>query len=177
MQILNSIRSRFGTYKDLGERAMAQLDDAQFLAPAPDGQNSIGTILRHLHGNMLSRFTNFLTEDGEKPWRERDAEFEQTDRSRNELMSDWASGWNCLYAAIDSMNDAQLDTVVFVRGEAMTALDGLLRQLAHYSYHVGQIVTLCKQTSGGWNSLSIPIGSSKQFNDTMRASQHPVTGG
>lgn len=167
MEIIKSIRSRFLTYKDLGERAMGQLSDVQFLHPAPDGQNSIPVIVRHMHGNMLSRFTNFLTEDGEKSWRQRDAEFEASELTRDELMADWNAGWHCLLSTLDAMTDTQLDTPVRIRGEVMTALDAILRQLAHYSYHVGQIVTLAKQAASNWTSLSIPKGGSGQYNAEM----------
>lgn len=177
MNILESLKSRFAQYKVLGEKALAQLDDAQFLMPEPTGQNSISIIIRHMYGNMLSRFTNFLTEDGEKSWRQRDAEFEESTQNREELMNAWEAGWRCLFDALDAMQDAQLADTVMIRGEGMTALDAILRQLAHHSYHVGQIVTLCKQRAAAWNSLSIPKGQSQQFTATMLAGQRPISGG
>jgi len=177
MNILDSLQARFAQYKALAEKALAQLNDEQFLMREPEGQNSISMIIRHMHGNMLSRFTNFLTEDGEKAWRQRDAEFEESTQSRDELMNAWEAGWRCLFDALKPMQDAQLNDTVLIRGEGMTALDAILRQLAHYSYHVGQMVTLCKQHAAGWTSLSIPKGESQKFTATMRAGQRPATGG
>ena len=176
MNLLHSFSARFRQYKELGERALAQLTDAAFLQAAPEGQNSIGVIIRHMHGNMTSRFTNFLTEDGEKTWRNRDGEFEEAARTRVELMSDWNAGWQCVFDALNDMSDAQLATPVYIRGESMPALDAILRQIAHYSYHVGQLVTLCRQQAGAWSSLSIPKGESGQFTAAMRAAQAPGSG-
>jgi uncharacterized damage-inducible protein DinB len=176
MNILDSLQRRFVQYKALGENALAQLNDEQFLMREPAGQNSISMIIRHMHGNMLSRFTNFLTEDGEKSWRQRDAEFEESAQTRDELMAAWEAGWRCVFDALGSMQDAQLDETVLIRGEGMSALDAILRQLAHYSYHVGQIVTLCKQHAASWTSLSIPKGESNRFTATMRAGQRAIGG-
>lgn len=177
MNMLSSLTARFRQYKELAEGALAQLSDAEFRLPVPENENSISVIIRHMHGNMASRFTDFLTMDGEKPWRNRDAEFEAADRSRGELMADWNAGWKCLFDALNGMDDTQLDTTVHIRGEAMTALDAILRQLAHYSYHVGQLVMLCRRQASQWRSLSIPKGESNAYTEAMRSGRRTRDGG
>lgn len=165
MNYLESARRQFDYYRILGEKAMAQLpDDA--LNWSPDAEtNSIATIVRHLHGNMLSRWTDFLAEDGEKAWRNRDAEFEQPDWSHDELLQHWNAGWACLSAALDVVTDADLERIIYIRNEGHTILEAINRQLAHYPYHVGQIVFIAKLiVKGDWQSLSIPRNGSGAYN-------------
>lgn len=155
----------FQNYQSLGERTFDQLEDEDLHLIPGDDSNSIPTIVKHLWGNMLSRWTNFLTEDGEKDWRNRDEEFNVTIKTREELMAKWHEGWNCLYNALKSLKEEDLQTTVYIRGEAHTAIEAIHRQLAHYSYHVGQIVYLGKMIKGEeWKSLSIPKGESEEFN-------------
>ena len=168
MSFLTTTIRQFRHYKELAEGAMIQLDDAMLLHEAAGGNNSVVVIVKHLHGNMLSRWTNFLTEDGEKAWRKRDEEFEHASLSRVQLMQLWEEGWQCVFGALGDMTDADLERTVHIRGEASTAMDAIIRQLMHYSYHVGQIVLLCKQQVGeNWRSLSIPKGGSAAFNAAM----------
>ncbi len=162
-QFLDSVRFRFDMYRRLGEGALAQLSDDD-LGWVPDaGSNSVGLIIQHLHGNMVSRWTNFLTEDGEKPKRDRDAEFIAPQRFvRAELMREWDEGWRCLLGTMDALRPDDLLRTVIVRGNPLTALDGILRQLAHVAYHVGQITWIAKARAGeSWTMLSIPRGESR----------------
>lgn len=165
LDYLSSARKEFRYYRSLGERTFAQLPDADlFRAPAP-GSNSIAVIVQHLHGNMLSRWTDFLTSDGEKPWRDRDGEFEPRIATRAELLRDWNAGWDCLLNAIDPLTSEDLGRVVRIRTEPHTVAQAITRQLAHVPYHVGQIVLLGKLSLGdGFQSLSIPKGGSSAFN-------------
>ncbi len=165
---LDSIKKRFVDYKSLGEKAIEQLDPELLFKSFNEDSNSIATIVKHLWGNMLSRWTNFLIEDGEKPWRERDAEFENDIPSKEELMKKWNEGWDCLFNTLNALKPEQLLDIVTIRGEKHTVLDAINRQLAHYPYHIGQIVYAAKMLKGGgFTSLSIPKGQSKQFNAGM----------
>ena len=159
-------RKVFRQYKALGEKAMAQLDDNQLNWAPSSESNSIVLIVKHLYGNMLSRFTDFLTTDGEKEWRNRDSEFESDKKmSRAELNKMWEEGWLLFLRTLDSLTDADLDKIVKIRGEEHTVLEALQRQTAHYSYHIGQIVYLAKACKDkDWSSLSIPKGKSNEFN-------------
>lgn len=162
---LKSIKSRFETYKLLGEKTFSQVADEKLFWQFNEESNSIATIVKHMWGNMLSRWTNFMTTDGEKEWRQRDAEFENDIKTRQELLAKWNEGWTCLYAAIDSLHEEDLEKEIFIRNEAHTVMDALNRQLAHYSYHVGQIVFLGKMIANeSWTSLSIAKGKSNDFN-------------
>ena len=167
-----SIR-RFKEYKLLAEKALTQLSDDALLQDADSqAENSLVVIIKHLNGNMLSRWTNFLTEDGEKPWRARDGEFEYQNLSRTELMKLWDAGWERVFATLELLSEDDLSHDIHIRGEAMSAMDGIVRQLMHYAYHVGQIILLCKQKSGGtWQSLSIPRGGTAAFNAAFLAQQ------
>jgi hypothetical protein len=164
MSFLKSAIRQFRHYKELAEKAMAQPDDAALLHEADGDNNSIVVIVKHMRGNMLSRWTNFLTEDGEKPWRTRDAEFNHETLTRANLLNLWEEGWACVFGTLESLTDADLTRTIHIRGEAMTAMDGILRQLAHYCYHVGQIILLCKQQADSWQSLTIPKNGSAAFN-------------
>lgn len=168
MSFLSDIRSSFSSCKTKCDRAMAQLSDEQLFVQLSKHDNSIAIIIKHLWGNMRSRWTDFLNSDGEKPWRQRDAEFEATISSRAELFEKWEEGWQVLFAAIDSLKEEDLDRTVYIREKGHTVTQALLRQLAHYSSHAGQIVFLAKHLKGGeWESLSIPKGKSKEFNQQM----------
>ncbi|HVF27497.1 MAG TPA: DUF1572 family protein [Pyrinomonadaceae bacterium] len=167
---LRNVIKEFRGDKILAEKAFLQLDDADFFATIDAESNSIAVIIQHLSGNMLSRWTDFLTTDGEKPDRHRDAEFESgTDTSRESLFARWESGWVCLLGAIESLRPDDLSKQVYIRGEAHSVIEAINRQLTHYAYHVGQIVFLAKHLkAAGWNSLSIPRSGSKAFNTSMK---------
>ncbi len=157
---------RFRSYKELGDKTFSQLEDKHFFYQPSSESNNIAIIIQHLYGNMLSRFTNFLTEDGEKPWRNRDGEFESVNISKEDLLTFWNTGWNCVFNALNDLQPEDLIKTVYIRTEPMTAYDAILRQLAHYPYHVGQIVYLGKMIKDKeWKTLSIPKGQSKQFNE------------
>jgi hypothetical protein len=169
---LADARTLFRYYQGLGERAMAQLSDEQLLL-APDAEsNSIALIVKHLAGNMRSRWTDFLNTDGEKPDRNRDSEFEAPPATREELLHLWNAGWQTLHDALAPLTDADLSRPVYIRSEAHSVLQAINRQLAHYSYHVGQIVFLAKHLqSGTWKSLSVPRGRSEEFRRRVEAGQ------
>lgn len=163
---LKSAVRQFEYYKSLGEGAMAQLSDEGLFWQYNAECNSIATIVKHLHGNMLSRWTDFLTTDGEKEWRHRDAEFENDVADREEMMRIWQQGWQCLLNALGSITDADLERIIYIRNEGHTVLEAINRQIAHYSYHVGQIVYIAKMLRGtDWKSLSIPRHQSADYND------------
>jgi hypothetical protein len=165
---IGSIEAEYRRYKALGEGAIAQLQERQLSEPGPGGGSSIAVIVRHLSGNFVSRFTDFLTADGEKPWRRREDEFVPRTPTRGELMADWEAGWAVLLATLSALTDDQLRHTVHIRGEGMAVHDALHRSLAHAGYHVGQIVYLAKAMRGGeWKYLSIPPGES----DTYRPAQ------
>lgn len=164
MKYLDSARRQFLMYKSLGEKAIDQVaDDALLMQPNAES-NSISIIVKHMRGNMLSRWTEFRTTDGEKEWRNRDSEFEEESKERSVILSQWNEGWGCLFAALDSITDSDLDDVIYIRGEAHTILEAINRQIAHYAYHVGQIVYLARMYANGWESLSIPRNASAAYN-------------
>lgn len=166
---LSSVKKQFSQYKLMGEKTINQLGEENIFWQYNEQSNSIAVIVQHLWGNMLSRWTNFLTEDGEKPWRERDAEFENVIKSKEELLAKWNAGWQCLLTTLDTLNDDDLGKTIYIRTEPLIVIDAINRQLAHYSSHVGQIVYLGKMLAGDqWKSLSIQKGSSKAFNDKMK---------
>ena len=165
MTIIESIRGEYERYKKLAESAMAQLDEAQLSAAPSAESNSIAMICWHVSGNLKSRFKDFLTTDGEKPWRNRDEEFDARSVSRAELLAKWEDGWTALFVALDELSDESLTKQVTIRGQSVSVMEALHRSLAHTSYHVGQIVYLAKEGAGaGWTSLSIPKGQSAAFN-------------
>ncbi len=154
---LESAKKEFNKYKSLGDKTIEQLDVENFFWQYNDESNSIAIIIQHMWGNMLSRWTDFLTEDGEKEWRERDAEFEKVINTKEELILKWDAGWDCLFSALNSLSNDDLDKTIYIRKEPLTVISAINRQLSHYSYHVGQIVYLGKmQLNGNWISLSIP---------------------
>lgn len=162
---LTSVRKQFEYYKQLGEKTFAQLpDEALFWQYNPES-NSIATIVKHLWGNMLSRWTDFLSFDGEKEWRQRDAEFENDISSREEMLQKWEEGWTCFFKALDSLQEEDLQRIVYIRNMGHTVMEAINRQLAHYPYHIGQIVFIGKMIKdSGWTSLSIPRNQSGTYN-------------
>lgn len=165
MTIVHSIRGEFVRYKALAEGAIRQVPDAQLATPAGDNGNSIAVIAWHVAGNLRSRFTDFLTTDGEKPWRHRDEEFTARTVPRDALLARWNEGWDALLAALDGLTDAQLTGTVTIRGQGFLVHEALHRALAHVSYHVGQIVYIGKALRGpAWQYLSIPPGQSDAYN-------------
>jgi hypothetical protein len=158
-------------YKRIADKAIAQISDAALLhQAASENENSIVVIVKHMRGNMLSRWTNFLTEDGEKTWRQREEEFEHENMTRVHLLELWEEGWACVFDTLGNLTEEDLQHTIHIRNEPMTAMDAIMRQLMHYSYHIGQIVLLCKEEAGdNWQSLSIPKGGSAAFNATMAA--------
>jgi Protein of unknown function (DUF1572) len=162
---LDSAKKQFEYYKMLGEKTFSQLPDDKLFWQFNDDCNSIATIVKHLSGNMLSRWTDFLTSDGEKEWRNRDAEFENDISTRAELLEKWNAGWNCLFDALNGLTEDDLQKMIYIRNMGHTVMEAINRQLAHYPYHVGQIVFIGKMaTDGSWTSLSIPKGKSKTYN-------------
>lgn len=168
---LSSARKQFLYYKTLGDKAMDQLEPAQLFYSANEDTNSIAVIVKHLHGNMLSRWTDFLTSDGEKEWRNRDAEFEDhlttlsVEEQKADLLKRWNEGWDCLFKALDELTPEHLAQIIYIRNEGHTVMEAINRQLAHYPYHVGQIVFYAKMLKKGeWTSLSIPKNKSKDYN-------------
>ncbi|MDP1841859.1 MAG: DUF1572 family protein [Sediminibacterium sp.] len=159
MNFLKDAIKRFTYYKELGDKTFEQLKEADFFYQPSTDANSIAIIIQHMYGNMMSRWTNFLTEDGEKHWRKRDAEFEAMECSKADLLSFWEDGWKCLLNTLESLTEADLEKTVTIRTEPLFVYDAILRQLAHYPYHVGQIVYLGKIIQQDhWISLSIPKG-------------------
>ena len=162
--IVSSIVAEFRRYKTLGDASIAQLEDSQFAIPAPNGGNSIAVLVWHIGGNLRSRFTDFLTADGEKPWRVRDEEFVQRQVTRDELLAKWNGGWDALFAALAPLTDEDLHKTITIRGQSFAVHDALHRALAHISYHVGQLVFLARSFRGrDWKSLSIPLGQSDTY--------------
>ena len=162
---LPALIAQYEYYKLLGEKTFAQVSDENLFHQFNEDSNSIATIVKHLHGNMMSRWTDFLTTDGEKEWRQRDAEFENDIKSRVEMMRVWDEGWSCVLSALNSLTEEDLDRDIFIRNQGHTVAEAIYRQLAHYPYHVGQIVFLGKIFSAKpWQSLSIPKGNSNDYN-------------
>lgn len=162
---LESARKQFLYYKALGEKAFAQLKDEQLFTAMNEDTNSIAIIVKHLSGNMLSRWTDFLTSDGEKEWRDRDNEFNDTYASKEEMLTAWEKGWKCLFDAVDSLKPEQLSDIIYIRNEGHTVVEAINRQLAHYPYHVGQIIFYAKLLKEGeWDTLSIARNKSGSYN-------------
>jgi hypothetical protein len=155
----------FQYHKSLAERAVAQISDEQLHATLDANTNSVLLIMKHLAGNMLSRWTDFLTTDGEKPNRDRDCEFVAPAATRAALLADWEAGWACVFQALEPLTDADLSRTVTIRGEAHSVMQAIHRQIAHYAHHVGQIVLLAKHFAHDhWQSLSVPRNRSAEFN-------------
>jgi len=159
-------------YKKLAERAMAQVKDEHLSAALDDEMNSIGIIVKHMVGNMRSRWTDFLTTDGEKPDRDRDSEFMNPPATRAELLALWENGWESVFGALEPLVDADLESTAKIRGEAHSVMQAINRQVAHYTYHVGQIVLLAKHFAHDhWQSLSVPRNRSAEFTRRVVAGQ------
>jgi uncharacterized protein DUF1572 len=162
----------FQYYKKLAERAMAQCPDAALFTELDAESNSIAIVVKHIAGNMRSRWTDFLTSDGEKPDRNRDTEFEAPPKTRAELMEMWESGWKLLFGALEPLSDADLTKTITIRTEPHSVMQAINRQVAHYSYHVGQIVYLARHFAGDkWQSLTIPKKKSAEFNRQVAAGE------
>ncbi len=164
---LRSANRQFLYYKTLGEKAIDQLEPEQLFVSLNDDTNSIATIVKHLYGNMLSRWTDFLTTDGEKEWRNRDGEFDASSEQQTKelVLKQWNDGWACLFDTLNSLKPEDLSKIIYIRNEGHTALEAINRQLAHYPYHVGQMVfyaKILKKTE--WTSLSIPKNKSNDYN-------------
>lgn len=160
----------FRALKDQADRALAQAGEEAFFARLDDGSNSLAVLVAHMAGNALSRWTDFLTTDGEKPARNRDAEFELDPRlTRADLMERWEAGWQAVFAAVEPLTATDLDRTITIRGEPHSVMQAILRQIRHYAYHVGQIVQLAKHYRGAdWQTLSIPKGQSRQYDRALR---------
>jgi hypothetical protein len=160
---------RFEYYKSLGDKSFEQLSDEQIFWQYNEESNSIAVIVKHIAGNMLSRWMNFLTEDGEKSWRNRDDEFVNTFKTKQEVLDYWEKGWKCLFEALHQINDENLYATIYIRGEAHSVIDAAFRQLAHYPYHIGQIVYIAKMMKNDdWKTLSIARNKSQEFNNDMK---------
>ena len=167
-EYLETVVRRLRYYKELGERTFSQLNnESDFHFQPNEESNRIAVIIQHMTGNMLSRWTNFLSEDGEKEWRQRDDEFTVHDYSRQRLLEIWEEGWKCFLDALESLKEDDLIKTIYIRQEKLTAIDAINRQLAHYPYHIGQIIYLGRMINDkAWQSLSIPRGKSQQYNSS-----------
>jgi hypothetical protein len=165
---LQSAIKRLSYYKELGDKTFAQLNDEEFHFEPNAESNSIALIIQHMAGNMLSRWTDFLTTDGEKDWRNRDTEFEEQNLSKQQLIDFWQKGWDCLFNSLNSLTEEDLLKTIYIRSEGLLVIDAINRQMAHYPYHVGQIIYLAKIIKNeDWQTLSIAKGYSNEFNRQM----------
>ncbi|WP_025664269.1 DUF1572 family protein [Aquimarina megaterium] len=164
-EYLEGIQKQFAYYKSLGEKTIDQIPEEKLFWQYNNESNSIAIIVKHLWGNMKSRWTDFLTTDGEKDWRQRDAEFENDIASKEDLLNKWNDGWQCLFEALESINQDNFNQPIYIRNIEHSITEAINRQLAHYSYHIGQIVCIGKMIVGEeWQSLSIPKGKSIAYN-------------
>ena len=164
MEILPTIVQDFRTLKSLADKAIAQVPDRDLHWQPDKESNSIAVIMKHLSGNMMSRWTDFLTTDGEKPSRDRDAEFESENASRDQLLTQWESGWARLFHTLDGLTESDLSRTIIIRGQAQSVVEAITRQIGHYGYHIGQIVYVAKHLrSEEWKNLSIPRGKSADY--------------
>src|ERR1041384_7620506 len=170
---LEDALSSFRAYKKLAEKAIAQLKDEEFFVTLDEEANSVAVIMKHMAGNMISRWTDFLTSDGEKPDRHRDMEFViEAQTTKDDVLAYWERGWKCVFDAIEPLKPEDFEQTVLIRGEAHTIVQAINRQLLHYAYHIGQIVFLAKHfRSAEWTSLSIPRNRSAEFNASMSTSE------
>ena len=166
---LQSAIKKFRFQKQLGDKTFAQLDEKELFFKPSKESNSIAVIVQHMSGNMLSRWTNFLTEDGEKSWRDRDKEFEEVLTTTEEVLNAWDKGWQCVLNTLESLQPGDMTKSITIRSESMPVVDAIVRQLDHYGYHIGQIVYIGRLIKDeGWQSLSIPKNKSKDFNAAMK---------
>lgn len=161
---LESAIKQFEYYQMLGEKTFAQMPEDKLFWQYNEDSNSIASIVKHLWGNMLSRWTDFLITDGEKEWRNRDAEFENDIATTQEMIDKWNEGWQVFLDTLKSLKETDLEKIIYIRNEGHTVLEAINRQLAHYPYHIGQIVFIGKMLAENWNSLSIPKGNSNAYN-------------
>jgi len=172
---LESVKKQFLYYKMLGEKAMEQLEPEQLFVSVNEDTNSIAVIVKHISGNMLSRWTDFLTTDGEKETRNRDSEFENDLQTKEQVLTVWNAGWDCFFSALNSLKPEQLSQIIYIRNEGHTVIEAINRQLAHYPYHIGQIVFYAKQLKKEeWNSLSIPKNKSANYNADKFAQEKSI---
>lgn len=162
---ITAIKKQFNYYKLVGDKTFEQLTFKDLQWTPNESSNSVSVIVKHMVGNMLSRWTNFLNEDGEKAWRLRDQEFIESYKTKEELVAAWENGWNCLFEAISPLTDSDMSKIVYIRNEGHTVSEAIFRQLGHYPYHIGQIAYIGKLIIGeNWKSLSIPKGQSTSYN-------------
>lgn len=160
---------RFQYYKNIADQTFEQLEEPQLFWQYNPESNSIATIVKHISGNMISRWTNFLTEDGEKEWRNRDAEFENDIQSKAEMLEMWEKGWLVLFDALNQVDNSNINSIILIRGEKLSFVDALLRQLAHYPYHIGQIIYLAKMLKNDdWKTLSIARNKSQEYTELLK---------
>lgn len=172
--MLKDFSDEYARYRSIGENAIQQVSDEALNEVLSPDINSIAMIVRHISGNLLSRFTDFQTSDGEKPWRDRDSEFEETTYDRQDVEQMWAKGWEVLETALLELKDEDLQRNVYIRGQAWTIHGALCRSLAHVSYHVGQIVLSARILNGGnWQSISVPKGQSREYNRNPTKEKKP----
>jgi len=165
---LQVVQKRFNSVKEQGDKTLSQLDNEQLHWAFNEESNSIAVIVKHVSGNMLSRWTDFLTTDGEKATRNRDDEFTDSLQTKEEIMTVWEKGWQVFLDALQGLSEADLNGFVTIRGEQHSVIDAIERQMAHYSQHVGQIVYIAKQVKGSqWQTISIPKGQSQSFTESM----------
>jgi hypothetical protein len=175
-KIIEAIEGEFRRYQALGQATIRQLNEQQLATPLSRGGNSVAILVWHISGNLKSRYTDFLTTDGEKEWRDRDSEFIARTVTQKELAERWNEGWDVLYATLQQLDDDKLGLTVTVRNAPQSALEGILRGLAHTSYHVGQIITIGKELRGPeWRWLSIPPGGSAEYNKNPKIEKGPPT--
>jgi hypothetical protein len=169
-EFLKSMIKRLSYYKHLGEKTFEQISEVDFNTKPNEESNSMAIIIQHMAGNMLSRWTGFLNEDGEKEWRNRDLEFEEQPLSKQQLLDSWQKGWACCLDTLHALKEEDLLKTIYIRGEGLLAIDAINRQLAHYPYHVGQIICLAKIIKNkDWQTLSIAKGESIQYNRQMKS--------
>ena len=173
---IDSVEKQFQYYKMLGEKTFEQLDEGELFWKNSSEDNSIAILVNHMWGNMMSRWTDFLTTDGEKEWRNRDAEFENITSTKEKMLAKWNEGWECLFSALKTVNGANLGEVIYIRNQGHSITEAINRQLCHYSYHVGQIVFLGKLIKGNnWQSLSIVKGESANYNKNKFTQEKSIT--
>ncbi len=159
-------------YKKTAERAMAQAPDEALFRELDAQSNSIAIVVKHMSGNMRSRWTDFLTSDGEKPWRNRDSEFEAPAQTRADVMAQWEAGWNCMFAVLEPLTEGDLGRTITIRSEPHSVMQAINRQVAHYSYHIGQIVYLARHFAGDkWQAVTIPRKKSAEFNARVKSGE------
>lgn len=162
---LESIKRQFLYYKSLGEKAIGQIPEEKINWQFNNESNSVAIIVKHLSGNMISRWTDFLNSDGEKEWRNRDGEFEGNISTKKEILDVWEKGWDCLFTTLNGLHENDLEKIIYIRNQGHTVMEAINRQLAHYPYHVGQIVFVAKMiVNEKWESLSIPKNKSNDYN-------------